>query len=173
MIVVFWILFCCLVGHLAQKKGHAFGKFFLLSIVISPIGGLIVLLVVGEKNEVKAEPQHQHQPRQVELQRPTYSLSPSNPTPTSETAFCPECGTELDDDTVFCPKCGNKIQSDSTLPTELNKTKGAFIEENKTPVQQHTASTKIQKLKELKTLLDEGLISPDEFQAKKGEILNS
>lgn len=49
MIVLLWVAFCILIGFLASGKSRSFIGWFLLSLVISPIIGLIALLVVGEK----------------------------------------------------------------------------------------------------------------------------
>ena len=49
MILICWILLCVAVGAAAKNRGRGFWPYTLLSALISPIGGFIVLLIVGRK----------------------------------------------------------------------------------------------------------------------------
>lgn len=52
--VLIWLFFCYLVGKMAEKRGRDFWPFALLSAVISPIGGCIVVLIAGNKKTVNS-----------------------------------------------------------------------------------------------------------------------
>ena len=108
MIVLLWLAFCIAVGAYANKKGRSFLFFALLSVVISPIGGLIALLVIGEKkpeitgSSSTSAPDYQQQPTSF-----TSTVSDSD----KAVSFCPNCGTMLTPGAKFCPKCGNQINA--------------------------------------------------------------
>lgn len=43
-----WVIFAGVVGMIASSRGRGFGGFFMLSLVISPLLGLVVLLASGD-----------------------------------------------------------------------------------------------------------------------------
>lgn len=45
---LFWVGFCAIVGNLAQKKGRSFWGYFFLSLFISPVIGILIILVMGQ-----------------------------------------------------------------------------------------------------------------------------
>ncbi|WP_319412174.1 SHOCT domain-containing protein [uncultured Cohaesibacter sp.] len=50
MIIIFaWILFALIPGFVASSRGNSFFLFFLLSILLSPLVGLIIALLVPSK----------------------------------------------------------------------------------------------------------------------------
>lgn len=55
-VVIVWILFALGVGALAASRGRSFFGFFLLSVVMSPLLGLIIVLVTANlANDAKAD----------------------------------------------------------------------------------------------------------------------
>ena len=50
-----WILLCFVVAGGAKKRGRSFGGYLILSIFLSPLIGLIIILVLGETESVKKE----------------------------------------------------------------------------------------------------------------------
>jgi hypothetical protein len=49
--VVVWLTLCVLIGVLATKKNRSFWSWFFISAFLSPIIGLIILLIVGDKEK--------------------------------------------------------------------------------------------------------------------------
>lgn len=54
LIIVFWLVFAVGVGMLADSKGRSFWGFSLLSVVTSPLLGLIIVLIVSDLNKESA-----------------------------------------------------------------------------------------------------------------------
>lgn len=70
---------------------------------------------------------------------------------------CPGCGSMQPADTEFCPECGTTIS-----PKESTESKESS---------NSSASDKIALLKELKELLDAGILTQEEFNAQKAQLL--
>ncbi|GLO38211.1 hypothetical protein PPUN14671_50480 [Pseudomonas putida] len=54
MIIVFWLVLSAGVGMLASSKGRSFWGFTLLSVITSPLLGLIIVLIVSDLNKESA-----------------------------------------------------------------------------------------------------------------------
>lgn len=48
---IIWIAFAFLVGSMAKKRGRSFAGWFLFSLVLSPVIGIIFVLICGETDE--------------------------------------------------------------------------------------------------------------------------
>lgn len=72
---------------------------------------------------------------------------------------CSECGALIDEDSEFCPNCGEKFEDDEI----------EIIDENN---REENFDDKYDNLKKLKKLLDEGIITKEEFENEKKKILN-
>ncbi len=46
VVLVLWILFSVVVGTVARNKGRSFAAFFFLSLLLSPVIGLIVIAIM-------------------------------------------------------------------------------------------------------------------------------
>jgi magnesium-transporting ATPase (P-type) len=46
LIIALWIALICLAGHLARKKGRSYFGFFCLSLLFSPVLGIILACIV-------------------------------------------------------------------------------------------------------------------------------
>ena len=110
MIFLLWVIFCIAVGAFAKKKGRSFLFFALLSVVISPIGGLIALLIVGDKAPAVTTNTYSPSTPDYQQQPPTSLKSDVSETD-SAVSFCPNCGAMLAPGAKFCPKCGSQVSA--------------------------------------------------------------
>lgn len=99
--------------------------------------------------------------------------------------ICMSCGKETLDDSAFCVHCGASLTTGNNnehKSSEAIKKAEAFMEglKEKTKkfgkaLQDRVATRKVQtpadKLRELKELLDTGILTQEEFDNKKSEIL--
>jgi hypothetical protein len=53
-IILFWLILAGVVGWLATTRGKGFWTYFLLSVLLSPLIGLIILLVTGGDGQQRA-----------------------------------------------------------------------------------------------------------------------
>ena len=54
MAIVFWLIFCILVGMIGDKRNIGFGWAFIASVVLSPLIGLIIALLSSKKVELNS-----------------------------------------------------------------------------------------------------------------------
>lgn len=55
MIIILFLLFALIPGIIASKKGRSFIGWYIFSILLSPLIGLIVILCLGESDEKRKE----------------------------------------------------------------------------------------------------------------------
>lgn len=156
--IIAWLVFCIVVGKMAEKRGRSFWTFTLISAVISPIGGFIVLLISGKKDNAQVASQYECPEEQPQQYQSSFVSEPNSTGP----VFCTKCGAVIDSETKFCPACGAEVERCDSVPQTIE-----------VPQSQNTSQplTNKEKLLQLKALLDEGLISQDDFNKKKSEIL--
>lgn len=106
MIIICWIIFCVVIGVMAKNRGRNSFAFALLSAIISPIGGLIVLLVMGEKTPAE---QTTYKISGSDKKAEASSFVSNYNSDRASRSFCSNCGTQIDTGTKFCPKCGKQI----------------------------------------------------------------
>ena len=46
-----WVVFCIVVAKAAEKRGRSFAGYLILSLFLSPLAGIIILLVLGDTDE--------------------------------------------------------------------------------------------------------------------------
>lgn len=80
---VAWFVFSGLAAWIAESKGHGAGRVFLLSVLLSPLVGMIVALVLPRKR-------------------------PDDPTPESHVR-CPDCRELVRCDARKCKHCGSAL----------------------------------------------------------------
>ena len=82
-IFIFWILFAIVIGWIATTKGRSGIGFFLLSIFISPLLGLIIVLIISSNKEVLL----------------------------IDEKICPSCKEIIKIDAIKCKHCGNELNN--------------------------------------------------------------
>lgn len=55
MVIILFLLFALIPGIIASKKGRSFIGWYIFSILLSPLIGLIVILCLGESDEKRKE----------------------------------------------------------------------------------------------------------------------
>lgn len=100
-IIIGWIVLSLLVGVVADKKGRSGGSAFLLSLVLSPIIGFLVVLALGDRKVA----------REVEaLNRQLMrDASPLPPAP-SNTRPCPRCAEDIKRAAKICRFCQAEVE---------------------------------------------------------------
>jgi len=84
--LIIWIVLCILIGSLASSKGRSFFGYFLLSVILSPLIGLLILLVSGEAQQ-KVPPGGQKK--------------------------CPACAEAIKAEAIVCKHCGHHQEKTS------------------------------------------------------------
>ena len=131
VIVIFWVIFALFVGFIAINKGRSGMGFFILSILLSPLLGLIIVLILGVNEEG------------------LYN--------NGELKKCPNCKEYVKLGASICKHCGNDLsENHKVLHTNKNDSK---------------KEDKVTKLIELSKLLEKGLITQEEFEKSKIELL--
>lgn len=87
--------------------------------------------------------------------------------PVQEGITCPTCGKKLPAGLRFCTECGSEIPEAKPSEPTQNETQ---IEKD-IPKEKLSIDQQIELLQKLKSLVDAGIISPEEFEKKKKEIL--
>ena len=87
--------------------------------------------------------------------------------PVQEEIICPTCGKKLQAGLRFCTECGSEILADN--PSEPSQNEKQI--EKDIPKEKLSIDQQIELLQKLKSLVDAGIISPEEFEKKKKEIL--
>lgn len=55
IIFVLWLVFCWVAGSMAEKRGRSFYGFFIVSLFLSPLMGILIALLLGETEKHKIE----------------------------------------------------------------------------------------------------------------------
>ena len=139
LIFLLWVGLCALVGYYAKSNGHNFGTYMLLSLLLSPIVGFIIVAVKGKNTGAEAQSGLSGSaPIATPLDRPDFTRFESGSTYLSNASVSPQLPDDVDEQIPNTPQ-----------------------------------KSKIDELKEYKELLDMGIITEEEFKAKKTQILNS
>ena len=81
---------------------------------------------------------------------------------------CSNCGEQVSDDAEFCPNCGEKFEDNEEKRKNVNS-KRKYYKNNKNK----KLNNKYNNLRKIKELLDEGVLTQEEFEQEKEKILNS
>lgn len=129
---IFWFLLAGGVGWLADSRGRSFFGYFLLSALMSPLLGLIVVLVTRDEvkaRELASEQRRQEQMRLEELKALTRapvgvsaapvaaaSALPAH-RPAAPTRACPFCAEDVRAEAVLCKHCKSDISASAVAAT--------------------------------------------------------
>lgn len=97
-IFLLWLILAFVVGAVASSNGRSFVGYLLLSLLLSPLIGLIVLLISSINSPAHKQVAQQSQSEPEPL-RYTYAS-------TLKSVTCRNCGKEFTEDYSSCPHCG-------------------------------------------------------------------
>lgn len=178
--IIMWFVLSIVVGAVAQSIGRSFGGFLFLSLFLSPLIGFIILGIKGrvtEEEKQSIEKQNQ-QSKRVRLDREPHIY------------LCPACGktypgvhlAEKNED--FCVQCKQRLIETDFLVDEwkyfsLDERQakkedikaGKHIRGSLSSPSVHQKATPAEEIVQFKNLLDQGIITQEEFDAKKKQLL--
>ena len=163
-VIISWIVLCLVVGYVAQSVGRSFGSYFTIALLLSPIIGFIILAIKGKATDEEILNENEH----------IFYCSNCNSTYSSlgkKEEICPECGKSLDETTILREtwrsySADRKTKLKSEFANGQHMRNGSEIAQ---PVVNQVSDA--DELKKFKELLDMGIITQEEFDAKKKQLL--
>ena len=161
--VLGWLGLSLVVGYVAKSIGRNFFSFFLLSIILSPLLGFVILAIKGKAT--------------------TDEILDSTP----HIFFCPECDSAyggVKEQCSECPNCGNILIETKLLrddwrtysedkKAEIKKCfkQGQFLRDTSVNTTNISQTDSFKDITRYKELLDSGIITQEEFDQKKKQLL--
>ena len=167
IIIIFWVVLCFVCGLVASNCGRSFAAYFVLSLLLSPLIGFIVLLIKGKitKDEVLDNTSHIfYCPKCSSVYSGTSEGSTS----------CPDCKIPMNETTVIADQWHS---FDSQKKAEMKKmfAEGKYMRNGTILGSQieHFSSSdnNADQIKKYKELLDMGAITQEEYDGKKKQLL--
>ncbi len=93
VVVIAWIILSVLAGVGARNKGRSFVGFFFLSLLLSPLIGLIAMAVVKRIEKPVTEAPVPTPPSETAAAAPREITCPNCGKPKISGAMCPSCGS--------------------------------------------------------------------------------
>ncbi|WP_035797357.1 SHOCT domain-containing protein [Butyrivibrio sp. MB2005] len=166
VIIFSWIILCIVVGAVASSVGRSFSTYLLISIFLSPIIGFIILAIKGKATPDETLLNNQH------------------------IFYCPSCKktfSAIGNNKSDCPNCSVPTKETTVLTETWRTYTDSQKEEMKMafeqgqylrmapfmqPVVNQTTVSGADEIKKYKELLDNGVITQEEFEAKKKQLLD-
>lgn len=158
-----WFLLSIVVGFVASNVGRDFGKYFLMSVFLSPLVAFAILAVKGKKTKDEVLDSTPH------------------------IFYCRTCNSAyggVKEQHTACPDCGNIftettiLRSDWRTYSDEKKTelkncfmRGQFLRDSVNSATVTSVTGSASEIKHYKELLDAGIITQAEFDAKKKQLL--
>ena len=119
--IIYFIL-CIIVGSSASNRGRSGFGYFLLSLIISPLIGFIIVIALGENKQMRKERiQEDAEIREnvAQVYRGTANNNPiianntDNLLAYNDTKKCPFCAELIKNEAIVCRFCGRDLPNDS------------------------------------------------------------
>ncbi|MGA9363890.1 MAG: zinc ribbon domain-containing protein [Bacteroidota bacterium] len=89
VIILIWVILCFAIGNWSQSKGNGFASGFFLSLLLSPLIGLII----------------------VGVSKPNQKLLEQTAIQSGEMRKCPYCSELIKREAIKCRYCGSEVES--------------------------------------------------------------
>ena len=158
-----WFVISLVIGFIAKSVGRNYWSYFFLSVFLSPIIGLVILMIKGKLTQDELLDSTPH----------IYFCTLCNSTyggASEKHATCPECGNILTETSVL--RSDWRTYSDQKKEELKNSFKhGQFLRDNFKNIPIAINKDSATEIKQYKELLDVGAITQEEYDAKKKQLL--
>jgi hypothetical protein len=150
-ILLFWLFFCVIVGVIASKNGRLGIGYFLLSAILSPLIGLIVVLVAGNNNQM------------VE----------AKVIASGKNKKCPFCAELIKPEAVVCRYCGKDLPETPKAQPPVNSGNTGLSKDGYIPIAEFCHYKNIDEAKAIKMIRDgfyKGRLFDGQWLVDKSEV---